>query len=390
MLRGAFHGILTPYHIPSEVMIMAPKRRDNKGRILQIGEWQEPNGRYRYMYNDALGKRKIVYSWRLTEADPVPAHRRKDIPLREKEKQVMSLFMQGISGSDMTVVELVERYISLKSGVKQSTLANYKTVINNLKKTEFAYRHVDQVKLSDAKMFLISLQRNGLGYSSIHNIRGVLRPAFQMAVDDDMILKNPFDFEMGTVINNDSNKREAISPQDEKRFMDFDEEVINVDHQLQRSRNMKYYIESTKTTSGTRKIPMTEEVKELCQRIVANRNRPKREPIIDGYGGFLFFDKEGKPMVALHWEKYMQHAREKYNREHALQLPPITPHVCRHTFCSNMAREGINPKTLQYLMGHSDIAVTMNVYTHLGLDDARVELARLKEAKNELKFKKII
>ena len=255
---------------------MAPKRRDNKGRILQIGEWQEPNGRYRYMYNDALGKRKIVYSWRLTEADPVPAHRRKDIPLREKEKQVMSLFMQGISGSDMTVVELVERYISLKSGVKQSTLANYKTVINNLKKTEFAYRHVDQVKLSDAKMFLISLQRNGLGYSSIHNIRGVLRPAFQMAVDDDMILKNPFDFEMGTVINNDSNKREAISPQDEKRFMDFvkndphynkyydgflllfktglrisefcgltvkdldfDEEVINVDHQLQRSRNMK-------------------------------------------------------------------------------------------------------------------------------------------------------
>jgi len=200
---------------------MAPKRRDNKGRILQIGEWQEPNGRYRYMYNDALGKRKIVYSWRLTEADPVPAHRRKDIPLREKEKQVMSLFMQGISGSDMTVVELVERYISLKSGVKQSTLANYKTVINNLKKTEFAYRHVDQVKLSDAKMFLISLQRNGLGYSSIHNIRGVLRPAFQMAVDDDMILKNPFDFEMGTVINNDSNKREAISPQDEKRFMDF-------------------------------------------------------------------------------------------------------------------------------------------------------------------------
>ena len=59
---------------------------------------------------------------------------------------------------------------------------------------------------------------------------------------------------------------------------------------------MKYYIESTKTTSGTRKIPMTEEVKELCQRIVANRNKPKRESIIDGYGGFLFFDKEGKPM----------------------------------------------------------------------------------------------
>lgn len=114
---------------------MAPKRRYNKCRILQIGEWQEPNGRYRYMYNDALGKRKTVYSWRLTEADPVPAHKHKDVPLREKEKQVMSLFMQGISGSEMNVVELAERYTSLKTGVKRSTLANYKTVINNLKKT---------------------------------------------------------------------------------------------------------------------------------------------------------------------------------------------------------------------------------------------------------------
>ena len=59
---------------------MAPKRRDNKGRILQMGEWQEPNGRYRYIYNDALGKRKIIYSWRHTEVDSVPAHRHKDVP----------------------------------------------------------------------------------------------------------------------------------------------------------------------------------------------------------------------------------------------------------------------------------------------------------------------
>lgn len=401
---------------------MTLKRRDNKGRILQIGEWQEPNGRYRYVFNDALGKRKIVYSWRLTEADPVPQNKHRDLPLREKEKQVQSLLMQGISGSDLTVLELTERYLSLKSGVKQSTLTGYRTAISNLKKSEFAFRRVDQVKLSDAKMYLISLQRKGMGYSSIHNIRGVLRPAFQMAVEDELICKNPFNFEMGAVLVNDTRKREALSPQDEKKFLefiqndenyskyydaffflfntglrisefcgltvkdlDFEEEVINVDHQLRRSSDMKYYIESTKTTSGTRKIPMTDEVKEVCRRIVANRKVPKREVIIGGRGGFLFFDKEGKPMVALHWEKYFQHAREKYNREHPVQLPLITPHVCRHTFCSKMARQGMNPKTLQYLMGHSDIAVTMNVYTHLGLEDAREEFARLKEARNVMK-----
>ena len=53
--------------------------------------------------------------------------------------------------------------------------------------------------------------------------------------------------------------------------------------------------------------------------------------------------------------------------------------VCRHTYCSNQAKAGMNPKTLQYLMGHSEIGVTMNVYTHLGLDDAKDEMIRLEE-----------
>ena len=60
-------------------------------------------------------------------------------------------------------------------------------------------------------------------------------------------------------------------------------------------------------------------------------------------------------------------------------MPNITPHVCRHTYCSNMARSGMNPKTLQYLMGHSEIGVTMNTYTHLGLEDATDELRRVED-----------
>ena len=55
------------------------------------------------------------------------------------------------------------------------------------------------------------------------------------------------------------------------------------------------------------------------------------------------------------------------------------PHVCRHTYCSIMAKLGMNPKTLQYLMGHSDISVTMNVYTHIRFDDAEEELKRMED-----------
>lgn len=67
-------------------------------------------------------------------------------------------------------------------------------------------------------------------------------------------------------------------------------------------------------------------------------------------------------------------------------VPYLTrPHVCRHTYCSNMAKSGMNPKTLQYLMGHSDIGVTLNVYTHVGLDDAEKELKKMQELENARK-----
>ena len=101
--------------------------------------------------------------------------------------------------------------------------------------------------------------------------------------------------------------------------------------------------------------------------------------MVDGYVGFLFFDKNDKPMVALHWEKYMEHIIEKYNKIYRVQMPKVTPHVCRHTYCSNMAKSGMNPKTLQYLMGHSDIGVTLNTYTHLGAEDAKEELGKYAE-----------
>ena len=142
---------------------------------------------------------------------------------------------------------------------------------------------------------------------------------------------------------------------------------------------MQYVIQEPKTESGVRYVPMTEEVEKCFRRIIANRMAPKTEPMVNGYVGFLFLDKNDKPMVALHWEKYMEHIIEKYNKIYRVQMPKVTPHVCRHTYCSNMAKSGMNPKTLQYLMGHSDIGVTLNTYTHLGAEDAKEELGKYAE-----------
>ena len=138
-----------------------------------------------------------------------------------------------------------------------------------------------------------------------------------------------------------------------------------------------HYVETTKMNAGTRKIPMTEEVFRCFQAILEDREAPKYEKMIDGYTGFLYLDANGMPEVAMHWENRFKHAVTRYNDIYRVQMPTITPHVCRHTYCSNQAKAGMNPKTLQYLMGHSDIGVTLNTYTHLGLEDAAAEMARM-------------
>ena len=283
-----------------------------------------------------------------------------------------------------------------------------------MSKDPFGGKRIDTVRLSDAKCWLIKLQEGGKSYSSIHSLRGVLRPAFKMAVDDDLIRKSPFDFELASVIVNDSHTRLSITRDEERKFLkfvkedphfckyyegiyilfhtglrisefcgltlgdiDFENHKINVDHQLQKRAHIGYYIESTKTTCGTRVLPMTEDVEACFRKIISERNAPKVEPIVDGYTGFLYYDKDGSITYSLHWDHYFKHIVDKYNSIYKLQMPEITPHVCRHTYCSNMAKSGMNPKVLQYLMGHSDISVTLNTYTHLKLDDAKEEMEKL-------------
>ena len=209
---------------------MSEKRRDKRNRILHQGEVQLADGRYRFKYQDNAGEVHYVYSWRLDKNDRAPEGRKKDLSLREKERQIQAdLFDQiAANGGDYTVLELVEKYIATKTGVRDSTRAGYQTVINFLKKDPMGKQRIDKVKLSDARLWLIKLQKEkGKSYSAIHSIRGVVRPAFRMAVEDDLIRKNPFDFELATVIVNDSVTREAITREQERRFLKFIQEAFS-------------------------------------------------------------------------------------------------------------------------------------------------------------------
>ena len=393
-------------------------RRDSKRRVLRPGESIRADGKYQYKYQLG-GKPHFVYSWKLEPTDKLPVGKKPCLSLRELEKQVNTELdtLTNIVDGNMTVCELVDRYLRTKTGVRQSTRQGYVTVQRLLAREKFGAEKIRSVKTSDAKLFLIKLQQeDGKSFSSIHTIRGILRPAFQMAVDDDILIKNPFGFQLAGVVVNDKVTREAISKDQMRKFLkfvhddvvyckyyevvyilfhtgmrisefcgltlkdiDLDRKTVNIDHQLQRTAQMEYIIEETKTEAGKRVIPITDEVADMFRAIIEDRVPPKHEKIIDGYAGFLFYDDKDMPLVAMHWQHRFNNMVGRYNDIYKVQMPNITPHVCRHTYCSNQAKAGMNPKTLQYLMGHSDISVTMNVYTHINFDDAQEELRKMEE-----------
>lgn len=405
---------------------MAGQRRDKKHRVLRRGESIRANGKYQFKYH-VDGKPQFVYSWRLEPTDPLPIGKKPCLSLRELEKMVGYDLDNRLdpTGKNMTVRELVNKYVATKRGVKNTTRAGYKTVQKFLEKEPFGGKKISSIKTSDAKLFLIKLQEvDGKSYSSIHTLRGVLRPAFQMAVDDDVLIKNPFDFQLVNVLVNDSVTREAITKEQMNKFLKFIKDdnvywkyydvvyilfhtgmrisefcgltlsdidlknnIINIDHQLLRDSNSKKYIQSTKTNAGTRQLPIKDDVAECFRRIIADRPKVEFEKMLDGYTGFLCIDDNGEPLVAMHWEHRFNHMVGRYNSIFKVQMPNITPHVCRHTYCTNQAKAGMSPKTLQYLMGHSEIGVTLNTYTHLGLEDAAEEIKRmenLEKARKEM------
>lgn len=314
---------------------MDKNRKDNKGRVLRTGECQLQSGKYRFKYQDEYGNYKYLYSWKLDRLDRVPANKKKGPYLREQEQKLELNSLEHISedGENMTVLELVERYLETKTGVKESTKAGYRTTLSFLKKDPMGARKISSVRVSDAKIWLIRLQKyQGKKFSTLHNIRGVLRPAFQMAMDDELVRRNPFQFELATVLKNDGNKREALTYEQMNAFLDFvkndphflryyegiyilfhtglrisefvgltrkdidfQNHLIHVDHQLVRYSDMSYHVETTKTTNGVRDVTMTAVVEAAFRAILSKRKSPKAEPMIDRHTGFLYLDKNGQP-----------------------------------------------------------------------------------------------
>ena len=394
---------------------MSEKRRDSKNRVLRSGESQRKDGRYAYKYTDTFGKPQFVYAWKLVPTDKTPKGKREDKSLREKIKEIQKDLNDGIDpvGKKMTVCQLYEKHIRNRANVRHGTKQGRKQLMRILEEDAIGACSIENVKMSDAKEWALRMKEKGYSFKTISNYKRSLKAAFYTAIQDDYIRKNPFDFHINTVIEDDTEPKVPLSPMQEESLLsfvksdkvyykyydeliillgtglrisefcgltdsdiDFENRTINVDHQLQYSGKKFYRIETPKTDNGIRKIPMSDRVLEALQRVMQNRR--KSNFIVDGYTGFLFLTRSGTPQACINYDAMFRRLVEKYNKKHEEALPAVTtPHTLRHTFCTNMANAGMNPKALQYLMGHADITMTLNYYAHATFDSAQAEFFRL-------------
>ena len=292
---------------------MSEKRRDNKGRILRTGESQRADGRYMYKYVNRAGETKVVYSWKLVATDRVPKGKRDDLSLREKEREIQRDLEDGIDtkGKKMTLCELYAKKTAQRINVKKNTLAGRKYLMDALKQDKLGSRSIDSIKPSDAKEWAVRMKEKGYGFKTISNYKRSLKASFYMAIEDDYVRKNPFDFQLSEVIDDDSESRQALSEEQEEKLLsflqydtvyqkyyddvlillktglriselcgltvqdlDFENHTLNIDHQLLRNQE-GYNIETPKTKCGIRKVPMSEEAGKAFQRVLKRKKLEK-------------------------------------------------------------------------------------------------------------------
>ncbi len=386
------------------------RRKDNKGRVLEKGESQRKDGRYVFQYEDILGNRKSIYSRDLSD-------------LRKKEKKIQRDLEDGIDtcAAEITLNKQFDKYMSLKTQLANSTRQNYIDLWDgNLRENQLGKKRICDIKKSDILRFYNSLCDRGLKYSTIKTFNFMIYPCLELAVDDDIIRKNPCKGCLSE-FSNDSVKKIALTESEQKELLDFvmDSDVysvyypmlvfmigtavrcgeaigltwndvdfanktVKIDHQLiYKKRDGKYgfYAENPKTYAGVRVIPLTSEVvRALKQQREQQLSKGRRTNVeIDGYADFVFSTRNKNPIMPSAVNSMLLNIVNKHNSISDIKLPHISAHILRHTGCTRMSEAGVDPKVLQYIMGHSEISVTMDVYNHVSEERNRKEVKKLEK-----------
>lgn len=377
-------------------------RKDSKGRVLKQGESQRKDGRYSYRYTGSDGKRKEVYAPSLNE-------------LRIKEKQILKELDAGIISDNSTLNEYFDRYMATKKELKESTITDYLNKYDlYVRESWLGSKRVKDIKKSDILLFYKE-KLDELSGNTVFKISALIAPALELAADDRVIMKNPAKGCSKMITR--GKPRNAVPEKELAEFLDHakglnhrneyflavnlllgtglrvnealgltwdDVDLLNgtisVNKQLlylNRNGNSHMCVGKPKTDSGCRIVPLSTELVEQLKKHKDQTFFSSNCTKLDGFSGFVFHTEKNTPMLGASINMYLGYVVKSYNKTHENKLGHISCHLLRHTFCTRMAKRGMNPHALQYIMGHNNYAITSKYYISNDSEFASEEFLRV-------------
>ena len=402
-------------------------RKDSKGRVLRKNESQRPDGRYEYRYRDISGKRKSVYSWRLTETD---INKNSLKCLRELEKEILKDSLDGIRNTNLTLNEKWDAYISNKTELKSSTKNNYVYMYGLHVRENIGQAKIKDITYSKMKEFFSKLiTEKNFKPESVETFYTMLRPVFVVAIRDGLIRLNPVDNIIPELKKSNDwrkDKKHPLTKEQTTNFLEYikdhkifsrwytmfvclfgtglrigeflglrwediywKDNLISVNHNLiyrrEQDKKMHFHVTTTKTKNANRVVPMLLNVQAALKAEKAKHKICKTE--IDGYKNFIWMSDKGNPLKTVNVNNAITNIVNYYNKEEELLaqkenrepnlLPHFSAHICRHTFCTRLCEQETDLKLIQEIMGHSNITTTMDIYNESNTQRKQQSFERL-------------
>lgn len=354
-----------------------------KGKELGIGISQRKDGLYQGNFTDAFGKRQFVYGKTLKEV-------RDKLDKKRHENTIES----SISPSDYTINEWFDYWINhFKSNCRNTTRANYNLIYSLHIKDVIGDRKLNQITSIQVQSMIDKIDSPSMRKYS----RTILNSMFEWAVKNKLLKENIID---GVFISNvnshQMNKRFLLDYEIElvKKYLkksryylvfmiglhtgmrcgeilalkwkhiDFENNIIHVENTYVTKYLKKYNIRiledhEPKTKRGYRNIPITSELRELLLKYKSN-SKSKDENVA--------LTKSNTPFALSNINKCYYNLVKKINKSENIEMESFSSHAIRRTFATNAIKNGMNPKALQYILGHSSFQMTMDLYCQVSND----------------------
>lgn len=367
-----------------------------KGKKLGVGISQQTNGLYVARFTDRFGRRKSKRFKKLQEcrqwiADATYIDEHSDLE----------------NATDMLVDAWFEYWIDLKKKtVRPNTVRNYSERYERNIKNVIGNKLLTEVKPIHCQKIFSDMADEGYKTTTIYQTRIALYNMLEFAKENEVIITNPCKKSVKSDIGKPSDKKEALTIDDQRRFLaaakgqsyeyqyrfalqtglrtgelvglkwediNFEMKTLTIERSMEfRYKVGEWRVGPPKSRSGYRTIPLTDEA--ICI-LKAQKEKNRKLKVIDKeWADTVFLCRKGQPVKNSTYDTALFKICDKAG------IKRFSMHVLRHTFATRCIEGGMMPKTLQKILGHSNIGITMNLYVHITEEEKQKEIDLVAEA----------